>query len=55
VRKQAKAAEALSAASTTLEDDDEVYVVPMHHIKVADDADCAFEESSRDDDHYESL
>jgi len=24
-----------------LEDDDEVYLVPMHHNKVADDADCA--------------
>ena len=55
VTKQAKAAEALSAASTTLEDDDEVYLVPMHHNKVADDADCAVEESSGDDDHSESL
>jgi len=55
VTKQAKAAEARSAASTTLEDDDEVYLVPMHHNKVADDADCAVEESSGDDDHSESL
>jgi len=55
VTKQAKAAEALSLASNSLEDDDEVYLVPMHHNKVADDADCAVEESRGDDDHSESL
>jgi len=53
--KQAKAAEAFSVGSTTLEDGDDVYLVPMHHSKVADDADCAVEESSGDDDHSESL
>jgi len=55
VTKQAKATEALPLASSTLEDDDEVYLVPMHHNKVADDAQWAVEESSGDDDHSESL
>jgi len=55
VTKQAKAVEALTAASTTLEDDDEVYFVPMHQNKVANDANCAIEDSSGDDDHSESM
>jgi len=41
VAKQAMAATALAAASNTLDDDDEVYFVPMHHSKAVDDADCA--------------
>jgi len=41
VTKHAKAAPALAAASTTLDDDNEMYLVPMHDNKAADDADCA--------------
>jgi len=55
VTKQAKAAAALAAASTTLDDVDEVGLVPMHQNQAADDADCAVEESGADDDHSESL
>jgi len=51
VTKQAKAAAALAAASTTLDNDDEVYLVPMHHDEAADDADCAVQEASGDDDN----
>ena len=53
--KQAKAAAALAAGSTTSEDDYEVYLVPMHQKKAADDAPCAVEKSGEDNDHSESL
>jgi len=55
VTKQAKATAALAAASTTLEDGDEVKVLHMHYNKAADDFNCAVEESGGDDEHSESL
>jgi len=51
VTKLAKEASALAAASTTLDDNDAVYLVPMHLKKAADDADCTVQEASGDDDH----
>jgi len=55
VTKQTKAGAALAAASTTLDDDNEVNLVPMHHNKAADDADRAVQEASGDDYHSWSL
>jgi len=51
VTKQAKAAAALAAASTALDNDDEVYLVPIHHDKATDDADSAVQEASGDNYH----
>jgi len=55
VTKQARASGELAAAWTTIADDDEVYVMPMHQKEAADSAECAAQESSGNDENVEDL